>query len=202
MIAWKFRRFHHCKTGLLQSGAFPRSATPNSLACRYVVVLLAMIVLAVTSAMGQIATDASVSKDASGASTTITTPAFSTSQANELLLAFVATDYISGTNTTVTSVSGGGLTWTLVQRANGQSGSAEIWRSFAAAPLSGVTVTAGLSQNVVSSMAVMSFAGVNISGTNGSGAIGAVAGKSAASGAPTASLVSTANNSWVVGVGE
>ena len=81
-----------------------------------------MIVLAVTSAMGQIATDASVSKDASGASTTITTPAFSTSQANELLLAFVATDYISGTNTTVTSLSGGGLTWTLAGRSNAQAG--------------------------------------------------------------------------------
>ena len=162
---------------------------------------LAMMVLAVNSAMGLIATDASVSKDGSGASTTITTPAFSTSQANELLLAFVATDYISGTNTTVTSLSGGGLTWTLVQRTNGQSGSAEIWRALAPAPLSNVTITASLSQNVISSMTVMSFTGVNTSGTNGSGAIGAVAGKSAASGAPTASLVSTANNSWVVGVG-
>jgi hypothetical protein len=201
MIAWKFRRFPHRKTGRPQSGAFPRSATSNGFVCRCIVVLLAMILLAVTSAVGQIATDASVSKDASVASTTITTPSFSTSQANELILAFVATDFISGTNTTVTSVSGGGLTWTLVQRANGQSGSAEIWRTFATAPLSGVTVTASLSQNVVSSIAVMSFAGVNISGTNGSGAIGAVAGKSAASGAPAASLVSTANNSWVVGVG-
>src|SRR5882757_5125915 len=201
MIAWKFRRFSHRKTGRRQSGSFPRSATSNGLACRCVVVLLAMMVLAVNSAMGQIATDVSVSKDATGASTIITTFSFSTVQANELLLAFVATDYISGTNTTVTSVSGGGLTWTLVQRANGQSGSAEIWRSFAAVPLSGVTVTASLSQNVVSSITMMSFAGVSTSGTNGSGAIGAVASKSATSGAPTASLVSTATNSWVVGVG-
>src|SRR5882757_5814494 len=173
MIAWKFRRFSHRKTGRRQSGSFPRSATSNGLACRCVVVLLAMIVLAVNSAMGQIATDVSVSKDATGASTTITTPSFSTVQANELLLAFVTTDYVSGTNTTVTSLSGGGLTWTLVQRANGQSGSAEIWRALTSAPLSNVTVTASLSQNVVSSMTVMSFTGVNISGTNGSGAIGA-----------------------------
>jgi hypothetical protein len=201
MIACKSRLFPDRKTTRRPSGAFPRSATTNGLACRCVVMFLAIMLLAVNSAMGLIATDASVSKDGSGASTTITTPALSTSQANELLLAFVATDYISGTNTTVTGLSGGGLTWTLVQRTNGQSGSAEIWRAFTPAPLSNVTITASLSQNVISSMTVMSFTGVNTSGVNGSGAIGAVAGKSAASGAPTASLTSTANNSWVVGVG-
>ena len=47
----------------------------------------------------------------------------------------------------------------------------------------------------------MSFAGVNTAGTNGSGAIGATGSKSAASGAPAASLVPTENNSWVIGVG-
>ena len=36
---------------------------------------------------------------------------------------------------------------------------------------------------------------------NGSGAIGATGGASAATGAPTASLVTTRNNSWVFGVG-
>ena len=40
--------------------------------------------------------------------------------------------------------------------------------------LSGVTVTATLSQKVDSSITVMSFSGVNTSGTNGSGAIGAL----------------------------
>ena len=148
-----------------------------------------------------ISLDANVSQDGSKASTTITSPTFSTATANELLLAFIATDYVSGTNTTVKSISGAGLTWTLVERTNGQSGSAEIWRAFATSPLSSVTVTASLSQSVVSSMTVMSFAGVNTAGTNGSQAIGAVGSKSAASGAPTATLVSTGNNSWVIGVG-
>src|SRR5262249_45494029 len=64
-----------------------------------------------------------------------------------------------------------------------------------------VTVTATLSQSVSSSMTVMSFAGVDPSGTNGSGAIGATATGSASSGAPTASLVTTRNNSWVFGAG-
>jgi Domain of unknown function (DUF1929)/Bacterial Ig domain/Glyoxal oxidase N-terminus/Carboxypeptidase regulatory-like domain/SdrD B-like domain/Kelch motif len=160
-----------------------------------------LIVLETNSAMGLIATDVATSKDATSASTTITSSVFSTTQSNELLLAFVATDFLSGTNTTVKSIAGGGLTWTLVQRTNGQSGTSEIWRAFAPSALSNASVTATLSQSVIASMTVMSFAGVNTSGTNGSGAIGAVGTKSAASGAPTASLVSTANNSWVLGVG-
>jgi len=50
-------------------------------------------------------------------------------------------------------------------------------------------------------MTVMSFTGVDPSGTNGSGAIGATGTANASSGAPTASLVTTRNNSWVFGVG-
>ena len=126
---------------------------------------------------------------------------FSTSAANELLLAFIATDYISGANTSVKSISGAGLTWTLVQRSNVQEGSSEIWRAFSATPLSTATVTATLSQSVVTSITVMSFAGVSSAWTNGAGAVGAVASSNAVSGAPAASLISTANNSWVIGVG-
>ena len=144
--------------------------------------------------------DAKVSADGNQAST-ITSPAFTTTSANELLLAFVATDYLTGANTTVTGVSGGGLTWALVVRSNAQSGSSEIWRAFATAPLSNVTVTATLSQSVISSITVMSFSGVDTSGTNGSGAIGQTSAASAPSGAPAALLTTTRNNSWVFGVG-
>jgi hypothetical protein len=140
--------------------------------------------------------DASVSKDGTGASTTIATPPFSTSSSSEVLLAFIATDYLSGSNTTVQSVTGGGLNWALVVRTNAQRGSAEIWRAFASTPLSNTTVTATLSQNVISSITLMSF-----SGANGVNAIGAVGSKNAASGAPAASLVTIGNNSWVLGVG-
>ena len=148
-----------------------------------------------------LATDAMTSKDSSTASSTISTAAFSTKSGNELLLAFVSTDYISGANTTVTGISGGGLTWVLVRRTNVQGGTAEIWRAFATSPLSGATVTASLSQSVVSSLTVMSFAGVNTSGTNGSGAIGATGSGNSPSGAPTASLTTTRNGSMVLGVG-
>jgi len=146
-----------------------------------------------------IAIDATISRDQSTAP--ITTPAFSTTSGNELLLAFVATDYISGANTTVTGVSGGGLTWALVRRTNVQSGTTEIWRAFAPAALSNVTITATLSHNVSVSLTVMSFKGVDTTGTNGSGAIGATGSGNSGSGAPTASLVTTRNGSWVLGVG-
>jgi hypothetical protein len=145
--------------------------------------------------------DAQASGDSTSLSSTVQTSAFSTSAGNELLLAFVATDYRSGPNTTVSSVNGGGLTWVLVVRTNAQFGTSEIWRTFTPSPLSNVTVTATLSQAAMASITVTTFIGVDISGTNGSGAIGATKSASAPSGAPTASLVTTRNNSWVLGVG-
>jgi len=155
----------------------------------------------VTVPKASVSTDVNVSGDGSTTSTTVKTAAFSTTGLNELLLAFISTDYLGGTNTSVTGVSGGGLTWVLVVRANGQSGTSEIWRAFAPTPLSNISVTATLSQSVISSITVLSFTGVNTSGTNGSGAIGATKSASAASGAPTATLVTTQNNSLLFGVG-
>jgi hypothetical protein len=81
--------------------------------------------------------DVTVWTQRSTARTTIVSPVFSTAGSNELLLALVATGYVSGENTTVTGVEGAGLTWELVGRANGQSGTSEIWRAFAAAPVAG-----------------------------------------------------------------
>ncbi len=145
--------------------------------------------------------DASVSTDGASASTTISSAPVSTTAGNELMLAFIETDYLSGANTTVKSISGGGLTWTLVQRTNVQSGGSEIWRAFAASPLSNVIVTANLSQSINSSISVMSFSGVDTTGTNGSGAIGATGTGNSSRGAPSASLITTRSGSWVVGVG-
>jgi hypothetical protein len=153
-----------------------------------------------TAGTATLAVDATSSQALTSKATTVSTAAFSTNSGNELLLAFVAADYISGTNTTVTSVTGAGLTWTLVERANVQSGTAEVWRAFAPTTLSGVMVTATLSQSVVSSITVMSFSGADGTGSNGSGAIGATASASAAGG-PSASLITTRNNSLVLGVG-
>jgi hypothetical protein len=156
-----------------------------------------------TAATAQgLARDATVFKDQTTASTSVKSPAFSTASGNELLLAFIAADRVSVTsNTSVSNVTGGGVTWALVKRTNTQNGTAEIWRAFATAPLANATVTATLNQSVVSSMTVMSFTGVDSSGTNGSGAIGTTGGGNSSRGAPTASLTTTRVNSWVFGVG-
>ena len=149
-----------------------------------------------------LSTDAIVFKDNSSRSTTIVTAAFSTTSTNELLLAFVSADAPTvGTNTTVSSMTGAGLTWTLVRRTNVQRGTAEIWRAFAATALTNVTVTATLSSSQPASMTVVTLTGADTTGTGGSGAIGATQTKNASTGAPTASLVTTRNNSWVFGVG-
>ena len=154
------------------------------------------------SATPAIAIDVTTSTDRSSAAKTIASPSFSTTSTNELLLAFVATDGTSsGTNITVSGVAGGSLTWALVERTNTQRGTAEIWRAFAAAKLSSVTVTATMTQSAAATITVMSFTGVNTTGTNGSGAIGAVGTGNANPGAPTASLVTTQDNSLVIGVG-
>jgi hypothetical protein len=83
-----------------------------------------------------------------------------------------------------------------------QGGTAEIWRAFASASLTG-TVTVAMNRTVpASSVTVVSFAGVATTGTNGSGAIGATASANSVAGSPTASLVTTRANSWVFGVGD
>ena len=155
---------------------------------------------------GGLAIDQIVSADNNTLTAAVTTAAFSTSSANEVLLAFVSSGRNATTATTthpvVTSVTGGGLTWVLVQRTNVQPGTSEIWRAFASGPLTNVTVTANFSQPVLSSVTVVSFTGADISGTNASGAIGAVGTGSAATGLPTATLTTTRNGSLVFGVGD
>ena len=73
------------------------------------------VTFTLTAASSGLAIDANVSKDNTTAATSITSPSFSTTSANELLLALISTDGISS-NMTVSSVTGGGLTWTLVLR--------------------------------------------------------------------------------------
>ena len=167
---------------------------------RYAAITLFCLVLVAVPLCADVAIDTQVSVDSQSAASSIISPAISTNSGNELLLAFVSTDALSS-KMTVTGVTGGGLTWTLVVRTNAQSGTSEIWRAFAISPLTNATVTASLSQKVLASISVISFSGVDTTGLNGAGAIGAVTSASASSGAPTASLTTTRNGSWVFGVG-
>lgn len=151
-----------------------------------------------SSGSTQFAIDAASSGDVSSPSTTASTGVFSTTQNNELLLAFVSA---GSPQNSVSSVTGGGLTWELVNRANTQPGDSEVWRAFAPTPLSNVSINATLAQSSAWSITVVAFTGADTSGTNGSGAIGANAVFGSASGAPTGSLQTTRAGSWVFGVG-
>ena len=158
--------------------------------------------LAVSQTLGSsLAVDRTVSGNRSSASNSVRTQSFSTANANELLLAFISTDSNPTTGNIVTAVTGAGLQWQLVARANSVPGDAEIWRAFAPAVLSNVTVAATLTQSAAASITVVTFSGADHSGINGSGAIGATATFSAASGAPTGSVITTRDNSWVFAVG-
>jgi hypothetical protein len=118
---------------------------------------------------------------------------FSTSAPGEILIAFVSSDGPSSGSQTAT-VSGAGLTWTLVQRANTQAGTSEIWRAAAATPLSNVTVTSALAQSGYDqSLTVVMFSGAS--------GVGASAKQSAATGAPSVALNTTRAGAFVYGVG-
>jgi hypothetical protein len=156
---------------------------------------------ATSAATGTITIDATKSAGKSTRVKTIASGTFSTTAGNELLLAFVDASNVDPGATTVTGITGGSLTWQLVRRTNTQRGTAEIWRAFAANALTNATVTATLSQFAAANITVMSFKGVDTTGTNGSGAICATGSASSPSGAPSASLVTTRNNSLVLGTG-
>jgi Bacterial Ig domain len=72
---------------------------------------------------------------------TVTTPSFHTAAAGETLLAFVGSDGPAQSAGQTVTVSGAGLTWTLVKRANGHFGDAEVWQATASSVLSSATVT-------------------------------------------------------------
>ena len=80
---------------------------------------------------GIVVQDVMISADRTTSSTTVTTGAFTTASANELLIAMVAGGGTTGQ--TVTTVTGAGLTWVLVNRTNTRAGTAEIWRAFSPA---------------------------------------------------------------------
>jgi RHS repeat-associated protein len=126
------------------------------------------------------------------------TGSFSTSTGNELLLALVSSEANSPDTATI---SGAGLTWTLVQRTNTQAGTAEIWSAFSPYFLSKTTISASFAQLSNGSLTVVSLVGVDTSGTDGSAAIGAIGTASSAAGAPSGSITTTRGNSLVFAAG-
>jgi hypothetical protein len=135
--------------------------------------------------------DVSISVDGQG---TISTPPFSTSTAGDLLLAFVGYDGPSNSAQTAT-VSGAGLTWTLLERSNTQPGTSEIWSARVAGTLSGMTVRSqpGSGTSYRGSLTVIAF--TNAAGTSVVGRTGAL------SGAPDIPLPGVLAGDWVFAVG-
>jgi hypothetical protein len=124
----------------------------------------------------------------------VITPTFHTAAAGETLLAFVSADGPAKAAGQTVTVSGAGLTWTLVKRANGQPGDSEVWKATASAVLTSATVTStpaksGFDQDLT----VIAMEGVV--------GVGASAAASAASGAPSLSLTTQGAPSLVFAVG-
>jgi chitodextrinase len=130
-------------------------------------------------------------------SSSITSPSLTTAQTNELLVALISSD--GPTNSggqSISSVTGGGLTWTLRKRVNTSYGTSEIWTAPAVNIVSNITVKATRSSgSFYGLITVAAFQNANL--TN----IGAVGGAAASSGAPSASLTATQDGSVVWGVG-
>ncbi|HET9642394.1 MAG TPA: galactose oxidase-like domain-containing protein, partial [Burkholderiaceae bacterium] len=124
---------------------------------------------------------------------TATLSGLGTDAPNDLLLAFVSADGPGNLPQTAT-VSGGGLTWTLVRRTNTQSGDSEIWAATAATPLTNASLQSVLSQSGYRQS-------LTVTVLSGAAGIGAISGASASSGAPSAQLTTTTAGSWVFGVG-
>jgi hypothetical protein len=144
-----------------------------------------------TFGKNQIAEDFAVSVDGAGL---MTTPSFTTSVSNELLVAFVAYDGPASPTQTAT-VTGGGLSWTLRKRSNSQYGTSEIWAATAPSATLTATVSSqpGTGGSYHGSLTVIGF--TNASSTGIVGQAGAV------SGAPDIKLSAITAGNWIFAVG-
>jgi len=143
-------------------------------------------------------TDYYIAGSSTSSNTSKNVPNVVANHPNELLLAFVT---IQNGVTTVSSITGGGLTWVNVSRANAKAGSTEVWRAFAPTPQSFTATITFSAATTSDNWVFVGIVGADMTGTNGSGAIGATAATSSTSAAPTVSITTTRNNSWVWGAG-
>ena len=140
-----------------------------------------------------VAVDGQVSALDSSGTGTVTAAGLSTTAAGDVLVATVSADAYSAGSQSAT-VTGGGLTWSLVQRENATPGDAEVWTATAPSALSGASFTSTLAvSGLAQSLTVVAF-------KNASG-IGASAAANAATGAPSVSLTTTQAGSMVIGAG-
>src|SRR4051812_31054543 len=139
---------------------------------------------------------ANVSVDGAGP---ITTAGISVAPGT-VLVALASSDGPSaGTNTQSLTISGGGLSWTRLQRAVVQRGDAEIWTATAGSSIASLAVTSTQAVATVGGVAVNQA--LTVLGFTGSTGVGASNKASGASGAPRVSLATQSAGSLVYGVG-
>jgi hypothetical protein len=125
---------------------------------------------------------------------TVTTPSFHTAMADETLVAFVASDGPRTAASQTATVSGAGLNWTLVKRANAQPGDSEVWEANAPSVLSAATVTSKPSKSgYAQDLTVIAMEDVS--------GVGASVTASGSSGAPSVNLTTQGATSLVFAVG-
>ena len=125
----------------------------------------------------------------------VRTSKFTTKKEGELLLAFVSADGGTTDAQSVTGVSGGGLTWTLVDRENELRGTSEVWQAYAAKKLRSTRVEVDLAEKGRS--ATVTVAGFSRAQT----AAGSSTHATGTSSAPQVTLTPQATGSsiWAVG---
>jgi len=125
----------------------------------------------------------------------VTSPSFHTAAAGETVLAFVASAGPRGASKETAAVSGSGLTWKLLKRADRGQGDAEIWAATARSVLTGATVTSTLARPGADQQLTV----IAMEGIDGAGASSAASG---VGGAPSLILRTTSETSLVFAVGE
>jgi hypothetical protein len=128
-----------------------------------------------------------------GHSTTAASVTGKATNSGALLLFFAATDSPSGANS-LTSVSGGGLTWWYVGRETAQQGDSEIWQAVVPRAQAAFTVTGTEAQPGSAAQASL----VELSSPGGTPSIVARAGASGTGGAP---MVTVPAADWQAAVG-
>ena len=124
----------------------------------------------------------------------VTAPSFQTAMPGETILAFVGTDGPAGAGKQTVTVSGGGLSWKLVRRANARSGDAEVWAATASSVLTGVKVKSTPQRNGYDQDLTV----IAMEGTTG---VGTSANASGASTAPSLKLTTSAPTSLIFAIG-
>jgi hypothetical protein len=139
--------------------------------------------------------DRMTARDATTATATLRGSPISTAKTNELLVALISVGGPTDASQTLKSVTGGGLTWSRINRSSSKGGAVEVWTAFAKNRVSNLTLSAALSKGKYGgSVTVVAF-------QHAKSTVGAHAVKTGSTGAPKLVLTAIANKSviWAVG---